>query len=72
MVNPHSEVFLKSRDVVEQQRRVLGLSPSELQDPATLPVDSRLRTALVKPSPHAFSLRIPDFRQPNNVEKPVD
>lgn len=64
-----SEVFLKSRDVVEQQRRVLGLSPSELQDPATLPVDSRLRTALVKASPHAFSLRISDFRQPNSTLK---
>jgi cytosine deaminase len=47
----------------------LGLSPSELRDPATLPVDSRLRTALVKASPLAFSLRISDFRQPNAALK---
>jgi len=60
-----SDVFLKSRDVVEEQRRVLGLPPAELRDPATLPVDSGLRKALVKASPLAFSLRLPDFRQPN-------
>ena len=64
-----SDVFLKSRGVVEEERRVLGLPPSELRDPATLPADSRLRQALVKASPLAFSLRLADFRKPNAALK---
>jgi len=60
-----SQVFLKSRDVVEANRRVLGLPPSQLLDPATLPSDSKVREALKKASPHAFTLRLSDFRKPN-------
>lgn len=64
-----SEVFLKSRDVVEANRRVLGLPPSELLDPLTLPANSKVREALVKASSHAFSLRLADYRRPNAALK---
>ena len=64
-----SEVFTKSRDVVEANRKVLGLPPAELLDPATLPADSKFRKALKHASSHAFSLRLPDSRKPNTALK---
>lgn len=60
-----SQVFLESSKLVEANRKVLGLPPSALLDPATLPANSKLRKALSEASPLAFTLRLSDFRKPN-------
>ncbi len=66
-----TEVFTASRDVVARNRKIPGLDPAEMTDPATLPASSGVRQALIAASPLAFSLRLPDFRRPDAALKEV-
>lgn len=58
-------VFDESRAVVAANRKIPGLDPAEMTDPATLPASSKVRQALVAASPYAFTMRLPDFRRPD-------
>jgi cytosine deaminase len=60
-------VFDESRAVVAANRKFPGLEPIEMIDPETLPPTSPIRQALVEASPHAFTLRLADFRRPDSA-----
>lgn len=59
------DIFVMSRTVVESVRKSGNLAPELMTDPNSLPQDSPVRTALIARFPQAFTLRLANYRQPD-------
>ncbi len=61
------DVFIESRGVVENVRKSTNLDPSKMIDPATLPNSSPVRQTLTTLFPQAFTMRLADYRRPDDA-----
>ena len=59
-------IFQASVNTVRDNSSDFGKAPSELTDPATLPADSPIKQVYKSVCPQAFSLKLNNFRIPDN------
>lgn len=61
------DLFLESRAVVEAFRTSANLDPAQMVDPASLAHSSPVRTTLTALFPQAFTMRMSDYRRPDDA-----
>lgn len=64
-------VFANNVDRVKKASSGSGVDPADMTDPALLPEDSPVKTALRAQFSGAFSLKLADFRSPDDVLKGI-